>query len=115
MKRILFIIILVVTSISVMNSLRTIVTLWQKQTLLQDAKKELITKQKENEELKKQLALVNKENFVEDEARNNLFLEKPGDTTVFIPKDLLNNKKIIPMNKTKLPNWQQWIQTFVGN
>lgn len=111
MKRIIFIIIIIITTISIINSLRTIISLWQKQTLLSDAKKELIAKQNQNEQLRQQLAQAKGQDFVESEARNKLFLAKPGETTIIIPKDLMAAKKKILEMKLQ-PNWEQWLAEF---
>jgi hypothetical protein len=59
------------------------------------------------------LSEVKKPGFVEEEARNKLFLAKPGEGIVIIPTDVLSTTS----SKTKKaldsrPNWQKWWELF---
>ncbi|MCL4419044.1 septum formation initiator family protein [Patescibacteria group bacterium] len=110
MKKISFIIIIII-SIFIINSLaRSIYDLWKKQDLIVRAKQDLDKEKEENQKLKSQLSLVGNEQFIEEEARNKLFLVKPGEQEVIVPQDLLNkNSQKKPDNA---PNWKKWWNLF---
>lgn len=104
----------IIISIFVINSfLHSIYNLWQKNDLLVRAKQDLESEKKENQELKKKLTEVKRPGFVEEEARNKLFLAKPGEGIVMIPTNVLstessNRKKTVDTR----PNWQKWWELF---
>lgn len=76
------------------------------------AKKELIREKQENQRLKVQFSYVKSEEFVESEARNKLFMVKPGESGVIVPQDLIKKKE--EKREIELANWQLWINLFVG-
>ena len=111
MKRILYLIV-VVGLILVNNGLiHSVIELWNKQNVVKEAQIKLDLEKKENEKLKDQLAYVQTNAFIENEARDKLFLVKPGESEVLISKDLLpsNRPKTI---STPKPVWQQWAGLF---
>ncbi len=110
MKKIIFIAI-VILSIFIINSLiRSIYDLWSKQDLVLKTKQELQSEKEENQRLKSQLSVVGGNRFIEEEARNKLFLVKPEEEQVIIPKDLLNgNFEKKPYN---ISNWKKWWNLF---
>lgn len=100
------------TSAIIINSLvRSIYDLWKKQDLLVRARLELQRQKKENQEIKSQLSRVDNEKFIEEEARNKLFLVKPGEQEVIIPKDLLSSRSAKP-KQDNIPNWRKWRDLF---
>lgn len=114
LKKIVFFAI-IITSIFVINSfIRSIYNLGQKNDLVVKAKQELAKEKQENEELKKKLVIVKKSQFIEKEARNKLFLAKPGEGIIVIPTDTLGaSDSSKPKNLDLRPNWQQWIEFFL--
>ena len=108
MRKIVFAISMVILLIVINNLVRSIYDLWRKQDLLTSARQEFQVQKNENIRLKQELSKVNKPDFIETEARDKLFLVKPGEEDVLIPDDLLNphkeSKKIPPP-----PNWKQWL------
>jgi len=114
MKRLVFLFVIVIAILSIIHSISAIYDLWQKQYVLNESKKQLVKQQEESQKLKESLHNVSNEFFVEEEARNKLFLIKPGESTVFIDKGLLGQKsqKITPPET--LSNWQQWWKLFFG-
>lgn len=113
MKRIFYIIIFIVSLFIIKSLVTSIYTLWHKQDLIIQAKKDLEAEKKRNEELKNRLSLVQSERFIEEEARNKLFLSKPNEQEIIIPKNLL---KITDSQDTKPPkeepNWKKWLELF---
>ena len=110
MRRILYLIV-VVGLILVNNSLiHSVIELWNKQNVVKDAQVRLDREKKDNEKLKDQLAYVQTNAFIENEARDKLFLVKPGESEVLISKDLLLGKPKTVQAPT--PVWQQWVGLF---
>lgn len=111
-KTILFIIVVIVCIIIINVLARSIYDTWRKKDLVVKAKANLAQEKEENRKLKLQLSMVNEPNFVEKEARDKLFLVKPGESGVIVPEDLVNEKKEKVVKIT--PNYQQWINLILG-
>jgi len=112
MRKVIFLTVLI-TSILIINSLvRSIYDLWRKQDLVTQAKIELEKQKQENQKLKSRLSAVEKEEFIEKEARNKLFLLKPGEQEVIIPKELLGASKSAEAKIENTPNWRKWWDLF---
>jgi len=113
MKKILFIISCIVIIAIIHNFISSIYILWSKHGLLTVAKHELEKEKKENTQLKKQVAIVKNPEFIEEQARDKLFMVKPGESSVLIPQSLLPSKPPEKKEKTtRIPNWQQWVALF---
>jgi cell division protein FtsB len=111
-KKIIFLI-TIVASILIINSLvRSIFDLWGKQGLLVKANDELSRQKEENRDLRQQLSYVKSDQFIEEEARDKLFMVKPGESGVIVPQNLLSQKEVKKV--IVLPAWQQWVNLFVG-
>lgn len=108
MKKILFVIVVLVLLFIINSLARSIYNLWQKQDLLTQAQKTLEEEKLKNQKLKASLSYVETEEFVESEARNKLFLAKPGEQQVVIPQK--EDKK--PKKKEIIPNWKKWLDLF---
>lgn len=111
MKKVLFIIFLLCMALIINNLLRSIYSLWHKGAYVTQAKQQLAKEQTENQQLKTQLSLVTSQGFVEEEARNRLFLSKPGEEKVLIDPNLLHVVSK-PVEKETLPVWRQWANLF---
>ncbi len=111
MKKIGFILIVIVLLTIINGLLHSIYDLWNKQDLLIQAKKELSVEELKNQKLKADLSYAQSPQFLEEEARNKLFLVKPGEQEVLISQSLIkpqNSQK----TKANIPNWQQWLNLF---
>lgn len=63
--------------------------------------------------LKNRLTRVKSQDFVEEEARNKLFMVKPGESTIIIPTATIHNAVITKaVKKIEKPNWEQWKELF---
>lgn len=111
MRRMLVIVVIFILCAIIYGLIQSIVTLWNKQDVLVRTKKELVYQQNENKKLKEQLKEVEAPEFLEQEARNKLFLVRPGEQAVVIPKNLLGGKIQIPI-EDKRSNWEQWYELF---
>ncbi len=115
MKRIIFFSI-IIASLFIINTLvHSITTLWQKHDLLVNSQRELERQKKENQYLTQQLSIAQSPEFVEQTARNKLFLVKPGEKRVLINEALLktasDSAKASAKGENK-PNFQQWLELF---
>jgi cell division protein FtsL len=112
-KKIFFFIIIILLVLTINNLIHSIYSTWQKQDLIVKAQKDLEKAQEENQKLKQSLAQVKKPEFVETEARDKLFLAKPGEGIVVIPTTgLVPSPSVPPPPKDLRPNWQRWWETF---
>lgn len=112
MRKLIYLVILIVCAIVIVRLTASIYELWHKKDLLTTEQNQLIQEKKENSDLKKGLKIVESKSFIEEEARNKLFLVKPGENTLLIDKSLL---KKVPGPKTAIvqkPIWQQWWNLF---
>lgn len=110
-KKVIFIITVVALLLIINNLIRSIYDLWHKQDLLTKAQEELIREEQLNQRLKAELSYAKTNEFIEAEARNKLFLVKPGEEPVLIPSELL--KPYLPAKPTPtIPNWKKWWNLF---
>lgn len=111
-KKVAYIITIIVCIVIINGLVHSIYDLWKKQDLVVKAQEDLNREKQKNQELKAQLSYVQSEEFVEEAARDKLFMVKPGESGVIIPEELIQKKKEKVV--VVLPNWQQWINLFVG-
>jgi len=111
MKKTIFIIIVIVLLLIINSLIHSIYDLWHKQDLLTSAQKELESERFKNQKLKAELSYVQTPNFIDEQARNKLFLVKPGEQQVLISKDLISKSKA-QKQEENLPNWQKWLNLF---
>lgn len=68
--------------------------------------------QQQNRDLKKELSEVNTDEYKEEILRNKLNMQKPNETIIVIPDELIN--KVMGANtkkeEPKLENWQGWLK-----
>lgn len=111
-KKIFFVVVIIGCLIVIQNLTRSIYDLWSKQDLVVRAQKDLDRERQEYQRLKAQLTFVKSEEFIEEEARNNLFLVKPGESGVIVPEELIKKRRI--KDKPEVPNWQKWVNLLIG-
>lgn len=114
MKKILFVVTVIASIFIIKDLVYSIYTLWHKNDLLVVAQKQLEREKRENLQLRIQLAEVKKPTFIEQEARNKLFLVKQGEQVVLMPR---NPQKESPNASIIRPLlvWQQWVNLFFKN
>lgn len=110
LKKVVFVIVVIVLLLVINNLIHSIYNIWNKQDLLTQAQKELIKEQERNRKLKAELSYVQTAGFVEKEARDKLFMVKPGEQQVLIPNIASSEGK--KNQKQQVPNWQQWLNLF---
>lgn len=112
MKKIVVLLLLAILLIFIINSLQAIHELWSKRQVLLTTEQSLKKVKQENSALHAQLKKVSSQDFVEEEARNKLFLVKKDESTVFIAKDLLTPTVKKSSASRQVPNWEQWLHVF---
>ena len=113
MKKLLFFFGMLAALFIINNLIHSILNLSQKNSVIEHAKNELAVQEEENKRLKKELTRVQDPSFIEQEARNKLFLVKSGERVVLIP-----SPSITPVVSTQdvykrtKPHWKEWYQFF---
>lgn len=108
MKKIIYILVILVLILAINGLTRSILDLLDKQKLLTTAQEELEDEKFRNQKLRASLSYVETQEFKEQVARNNLFLTKEGEQQVVIP--LPPEKK--EAKKDKRANWEKWRDLF---
>lgn len=114
MKKIFFLLITVISFFVISNFLTSIYTLWHKKDLLIIANNQLQREEADNAKLKQQLAKVKGKDFIEEQARDRLFMVRPSESEIIIPASALH---LLPSTKSisqtyQKPNWQRWLGLF---
>jgi cell division protein FtsB len=113
MKKLLFFIGILIALFIINGLVQSIVSLSQKNSVVEKARQELKTQEEQNKKLKQQLSQVKDPVFVEKEARNKLFLVKPGEQVVIIPSPTVTPTMTnLSENKVHKPHWQEWYDYF---
>lgn len=111
MKRLLVVGIIVVSLIIIYNLTTSIASLLKKQQLIDNAKRELAEEKKKNELLAEKLKKVGTDEFVEREARDKLYLVRPGEQVVMLPTNTAVKHQKASKQVLK-PAYQQWWELF---
>lgn len=113
MKKVLYLLILIISLFIINNLVHSIANLWQKHDLISDAQVELQKVKNEHEKLQDQLNEVKRSDFVEEEARNKLFMVKPGEKVVILGGgEEEKTASTQSSSSSPRPIWQQWWQMF---
>jgi cell division protein FtsB len=108
MKKITFFVILILCLFIINNFFHSIYRLWQKQDLMTTAEKELDRQRLEQKKLRQELAKVQNPSYIEEEARNKLFLIRPGEQVVVLPEASVSPERKQKVTREPDPAWQQW-------
>lgn len=110
-KRLIFIGFVIVSLLVIHGLATSIYDLWHKQDLIKNQNSSYERNLAENRELKAKLKQVQTQEFIEEEARNKLFLSKPGEKEILLPSPTST-----PSTQTVyVPNWQKWLEFFSIN
>lgn len=108
MKKILFSVLVFSLVLVAIGLSRSIYDLWRKQDLVISYQKQLAKQKNENQILKQKLSVTNDPKFLEEQARDNLFLVKPGEQGVIIPKELLIGSSSAKPIEEEIATWKKW-------
>lgn len=78
-----------------------------------EAKNELASLQQRGQKLSDRLSQVQSPDFVEKEARDELGMQKPGETVLIVPPVNLPSPKTTGGDSNKIEaNWEKWLSLF---
>src|SRR3989338_11286080 len=109
MKKVIFIITVVILILIINGLARSMYEMWQKKDFTAQTQKELDFQKQENQRLKSALSYSQTQEFIEREARDKLFMVKEGEQKVLIPQESENSQEILKDND---PNWKKWWNLF---
>jgi cell division protein FtsB len=108
-KKLAYLVAIIICLVIIHNLATSTYDLWHKQDLVVSAQNDLAKEKAENSKLQAQLKLVKSDEFLEEQARNELFMVKPGETVAILPANIGSEKK---QKEVQLPNWQKWLRIF---
>jgi cell division protein FtsB len=112
-KKIAFFTVMLLAVLTINNLAHSIYTIWQKQDLITKAQRNLDAEKNENRKLKQNIAKVNQPQFIESQARDNLYLAKQNEEIVVIPTGTILSKSSLPSSPQDMrQNWQKWWDFF---
>ncbi len=115
MKKAIYLIIFLISLYIINSFVHSIYNLSQKKYLIINTREELEREKEEHARLTNELTLVKRQDYIEEEARNKLFLVQPGETLVVIPSPpQISSEAEKRENIDHLPIWKQWVYTFFG-
>ncbi|HSX40447.1 MAG TPA: septum formation initiator family protein [Candidatus Saccharimonadales bacterium] len=110
MKKAAFVIAVIISLVIINNLVRSIYDVWKKQDLVVSAQNQLEKEKAENQMLKQQLSTVQSATFVEQQARDKLFMAKPGESQLIIPQGFFKTQE--QKKQDSRPNWKKWLSLF---
>lgn len=120
MKKAIFIAFIIGLIFIIINLVHSIYTIWHKQDLIVQAQNQLNAEKTENKNLKQQLFIAQSKAFIEEQARDKLFLSKPGEEEIILPQQNNNISNFTISNFTdkqneslaNLPIWRKGLRIF---
>lgn len=115
-KKIFYIVIVIIGVYLIINLGSNIANLWQRQEEVGRTRQGLETLKKENKDLKAQSEYFQTPEFLEREAREKLGLVRPGEKQVIIEEGLLASMQAQPNASVSGQgwsiNWEKWWKLF---
>ncbi|MEX2007178.1 MAG: septum formation initiator family protein [Candidatus Levyibacteriota bacterium] len=108
MKKILFAVLTLSLILITVGLSRSIYDLWKKQDLVISYQKQLSKQKAENQMLKNKLSTTDNPKFLEEQARDNLFMVKPGEQDIIISKELLMGSVSAQPIEEEIVTWKKW-------
>ena len=105
-------ILLILSFVLIVNITRTFRDLSRQENIIKEAEDRLQEVEAEKEKLQKNLAKVESQEYIEQEARNKLNLGKEGEVVLILPSiSLAVTPTLIPVDNS--PSWQKWVNIFM--
>ena len=114
-KKFLVIVIIIVAIVILVGLTRQIYSALGSDKRFNQILDDVTTLERENKELKKQLAQAESLDSVEEIARDDLNMSLPNETVVIVPEDLINRVVNPPPEYVppKPANWEGWLRLFL--
>ncbi len=110
MKKLLPIAVVIILLFVIKNNITSIINTIKDENTAANFKKKLAQEEKENQFLKERLSYVKGNQFVEKEAREKLFMTRPGEFIVIGPASTPVGQEKIEIDTR--PNWRRWWDLF---
>ncbi len=110
MKKVIYSIIIILCLASITRSVQEISAILQKKSIITQAEQKQTALSQRNTSLKQQIVRTQGPDYIQEEARNKLFLSLPNETRVLVPSQTNQTSEV--STQTILPNWQQWLKSF---
>jgi len=110
MKKIIFIIAVVILLFIINDLVRSMYDIWQKKDVVQQTQKELDFQKQENQRLKSAFSYSQTQEFIEKQARDKLFMVKKGEQKILVSKELGDSQETSKEDNS--PNWKKWWNLF---
>lgn len=105
-------ILLILSFVLIVNITRTFRDLSRQENIIKEAEDRLQEVEAEKDKLQKNLAKVESQEYIEQEARNKLNLGKEGEVVLILPPiSLAVTPTPIPADNS--PSWQKWVNIFM--
>lgn len=91
---------------------RSIYSLWKRGDIVKQRQQVQDSLAQENQRLKDKLQQVESSQFIEQQARDKLNLQRQGEIVVVLPEELEATEEKQENEVKDLPNWLQWWQLF---
>ncbi len=113
-KKIVFFAFIIISFFIISELVSSIYNLWKKHDLAGSANSVLTREKKKNAQLRERLKIVTEPQFIEQEARNKLFLVKPDEKIVVVaPTAYQKSSSDIKARVIDIrPNWKKWRDLF---
>ncbi len=79
-----------------------------------DIQQEIAEFEAKNRDLKEMVDYLQSDQSLEEQARLNMGMKKPGETVAVIQGDAFGTVMVEAARPASLPNWQKWWQYFVN-
>jgi cell division protein FtsL len=114
-KKILVIVIIIVAIFILVSLTRQIYSALGSDKRFNQVLDDVSKLERENRELKKQLAQAESLDSVEEIARDDLNMSLPNETVVIVPEDLIDRVVNPPPEyvEPKPQNWEGWLRLFI--
>ena len=109
MKKLLFIVVILMLLIFIKNTAVSIIGLSQNSKTVNNLNTDLESAKHESIFLQQKLLYVKSDDFIEKQAREKLNLVKNGEYVVLAPKP---DEKAQEKPVDEIPNWKKWLKLF---
>lgn len=114
MRKIVYISVIIILLLIINGLVHSSYSLWEKQKLVDQARKELDIEQQKNKQIKAQLSQATSYEFIEEQARNKLMLVKPQEQQVILSERLIKEHEKEFVTRSQEPVWKQWVLLFTN-
>jgi cell division protein FtsB len=111
-RKIAFVLFCIFCLIIIQGLLSSIIELWQRQDIIKQARLQLEAAKKEHQELREKMRRAEDASYIETEARNKLFMIKPGEHIVILPPQKAEKPLVKTPREKRISVYQQWINLF---